>query len=81
MQKHALAFLGVDPSRNAACTDANRPMLLGISSNRISRGRIGEHSHSIDEYGMVQDQQIGAQTALLIALLEAGARDKCPGSR
>ena len=71
----ALSSLGIEPSRNASSTDANLPMSLGIPSITISRGGISERSHSVDEYWLAKDPHLGPQAALLISLLEAGARN------
>lgn len=77
----ALSALGVEPFRNASSTDANLPMSLGIPSITISRGGIGERSHSMEEYWVAKDPHLGPQAALLISLLEAGVANEGRATR
>lgn len=63
---------GGEPKLGASSTNANVPLSLGIPSITIGSGGLGGGAHSLGEWFLNKDGQLGIQNALLILLAEAG---------
>lgn len=72
----ATRFLGVEPSLGSGSTNSNIPMSLGIPATTIGRGGQGGGAHSLDEWWLPVNPELGDRKALLLLLAEAGL----PGS-
>jgi tripeptide aminopeptidase len=69
-------LLGFTPTTNAASTDANMPISLGIPGIRIGGGGHAQGSHSLGEwYVDGTNGYLGPQWAVLIVAALAGVRD------
>jgi tripeptide aminopeptidase len=68
----ALKLMGIEAQLTASSTDSNIPIWLGIPAITISRGGISRNAHAPDESWESVDPEKGAQTLLLIVLMEAG---------
>jgi tripeptide aminopeptidase len=70
----ATRFLGVEPSLGSGSTNSNIPMSLGVPSTTIGRGGQGGGAHSLDEWWLPVNPELGDKKALLLLLAEAGLR-------
>lgn len=63
---------GKKPELNAASTNSNVPLSMGIPAVTIGRGGEGGGAHSLDEWFVNREGHKAAQQALLILLMQAG---------
>jgi tripeptide aminopeptidase len=63
---------GKKPELNAASTNSNVPLSMGIPAVTIGRGGEGGGAHSLDEWFVNREGYKAAQQALLILLMQAG---------
>jgi tripeptide aminopeptidase len=63
---------GIEPDLQISSTDANYPISIGIPAVTLSRGGVGENSHSPAESWTNKDAHVASQVALLTLLIEAG---------
>jgi len=68
----ATRFLGVEPSLGSGSTNSNIPMSLGVPATTIGRGGQGGGAHSLDEWWLPVNPELGDRKALLLLLAEAG---------
>jgi len=68
----AMRTTGVEPKLRLSSTDANYPISIGVPAITMSRGGIGEHSHSPGESWQNIDGHKAIQFGLLTVLAEAG---------
>jgi di/tripeptidase len=64
--------LGIEPDLRISSTDANYPISIGVPAVTLSRGGVGENTHSPAESWTNSDAHLANQVALLTLLVEAG---------
>ncbi|NIA26502.1 MAG: M20/M25/M40 family metallo-hydrolase [Desulfobulbaceae bacterium] len=75
--QHAVAAMrefGLEANLKISSTDANYPISIGVPAITLSRGGIGEDSHSPAESWQDKNGHIAIQIGLLTVLAEAGYR-------
>jgi di/tripeptidase len=65
-------LLGITSSLEAASTDANIPISLGIPALTLGSGGKGLHAHSLAETFDTENSHVGAQRAFLMTVALAG---------
>lgn len=68
----AMREFDIEPEFAISSTDANYPISLGIPAITMSRGGIGEGSHSLHETWQDKDSHVAIQIGLLTLVAEAG---------
>jgi acetylornithine deacetylase/succinyl-diaminopimelate desuccinylase-like protein len=68
----AMRALGIEPDLRISSTDANYPISIGVPAVTLSRGGVGENTHSPAESWTNSDAHLANQVALLTLLVEAG---------
>jgi tripeptide aminopeptidase len=74
----ATAFVGAQPELRIGSTDSNIPISMGIPAVTIGAGGDGGGAHSLHEWWMNKDGEMGIRRALLILVSEAGLSAPVP---
>jgi len=74
----ATTFVGAEPQLRIGSTDSNIPISRGVSAITIGGGGEAQGAHSLHEWWMNKDGELGIRRALLILVAEAGLAAPVP---